>query len=54
MHMVKNQLPNMHKEKTTLSQQRGHDLFQSEDEYKQVAMCAPSLSCCSAWPWPKQ
>ena len=30
------------------------DLYQRTEEYKQVAMFAPSLSCCSAWPKPQQ
>ena len=52
--MVKNMLRRAHKAKTTESQQRRHDLYQRTDEYKQVAMCAPSSSCCSAWPKPQQ
>ena len=27
------------------------DLYQRTEEYKQVAMFAPSLSCYSAWHW---
>ena len=54
MRMVKNMLRHAHKAKTTESQQRRHDLYQRTDEYKQVAMCAPSSSCCSAWPKPQQ
>ena len=54
MRMVKNMLRHAHKAKMTESQQRRHDLYQRTDQYKQVAMCAPSSSCCSAWPKPQQ
>ena len=47
-------LRHAHKPKTTESQQRRRDLYQRTDQYKQVAMCAPSSSCCSAWPKPQQ
>ena len=47
MHMVKNLLWQAHK-------QRQHYIYQRTKKYKHVAMCGPSLSCCSASPKPQQ